>query len=198
MTITAAQIQSASQALRSVLRFDYPADSVLSRYFRDFRELGARDRAFVAEAVYGVLRRKRTLERLCGEDMSTRKLVLAWLARVEGTTLRQLGDGLHGRDTDFFTEVKGRELGATSLAEGADLPDWLAERLLALTQDADTLCVTDQDIIGPLQAQARQSPRRGDSEQRCQQEHEAGHHRGWPLWFRHSLAPQSARGLCDR
>lgn len=44
MTITVAQINTASDVLRSVLRFDYPADSVLSRYFRDFRELGARDR----------------------------------------------------------------------------------------------------------------------------------------------------------
>jgi len=141
MTITPAQIQSASQALRSVLRFDYPADSVLSRYFRDFRELGARDRAFVAEAVYGVLRRKRSLERLCGEDVSTRKLVLAWLARIEGATLRQLGDGLHGRDTDFFTEVKGRELGETSLAESADLPDWLAERLLAFNSPEEVIAL---------------------------------------------------------
>jgi 16S rRNA (cytosine967-C5)-methyltransferase len=108
MTITPAQIQSASQALRSVLRFDYPADSVLSRYFRDFRELGARDRAFVAEAVYGVLRRKRTLERLCGGGFHPPPG--AGLAGpVEGTTLRQLGEGLHGRDTDFFTEIKGRE-----------------------------------------------------------------------------------------
>ena len=141
MTITAAQIQSASQALRSVLRFDYPADSVLSRYFRDLRELGARDRAFVAEAVYGVLRRLRTLERLCGEDVSTRKLVLAWLARVEGLTLRQLGDGLHGRDTDFFTQVKGREIGELSFAESADLPDWLAERLLASRSEAEVLAL---------------------------------------------------------
>ena len=141
MTITAAQIQSASQALRSVLRFDYPADSVLSRYFRDLRELGARDRAFVAEAVYGVLRRLRTLERLCGEDVSTRKLVLAWLARVEGLTLHQLGDGLHGRDTDFFTQVKGREIGELSFAESADLPDWLAERLLASRSEAEVLAL---------------------------------------------------------
>ena len=131
MTITPAQLQSASQALRSVLRFDYPADSVLSRYFRDLHEIGARDRAFVAEAVYGVLRRKRTLERLCGPEASTRQLILAWLARVEGTSLRQLGEGLHGRDVDYFTDIKGRETGEMSLAESADLPDWLAERLLA-------------------------------------------------------------------
>ncbi|WP_374265693.1 RsmB/NOP family class I SAM-dependent RNA methyltransferase [Zoogloea sp.] len=159
MTITAAQIQSASQALRSVLRFDYPADSVLSRYFRDLRELGARDRAFVAEAVYGVLRRKRTLERLCGEDVSTRKLVLAWLARVEGVTLRQLGDGLHGRDTDFFTEVKGRELGELSFAERIDMPDWLAERLLA-GRSPEAVAALAQSLNRPAPLDLRANPAR--------------------------------------
>ena len=157
MTITPAQIQSASQALRSVLRFDYPADSVLSHFFRDFRELGARDRAFVAEAVYGVLRRKRTLERLCGERSSTRHLVLAWLARVEGTTLRQLGDGLHGRDTDFFTQVKGREIGELSFAESADLPDWLAERLLASRSEAEVLALA-QSLNRPAPLDLRANP----------------------------------------
>lgn len=150
MTITPAQIQSASQALRSVLRFDYPADSVLSRYFRDMREIGARDRAFVAEAVYGVLRRKRTLERLCGPEASTRQLILAWLARIEGTTLRQLGEGLHGRDTDYFTEIKGREAGEMSLAETADLPDWLAERLLAV--------MSAEDVVALAQSLNRPAP----------------------------------------
>ncbi len=150
MTITPAQIQSASQALRSVLRFDYPADSVLSRYFRDMHEIGARDRAFVAEAVYGVVRRKRTLERLCGPEASTRQLILAWLARVEGTTLRQLGEGLHGRDIDYFTEIKGRDAGEMSLAESADLPDWLAERLLA--------AMSPEDVIALAQSLNRPAP----------------------------------------
>ena len=158
MTITAAQINSASQALRSVLRFDYPADSVLSRYFRDLRdELGARDRAFVAEAVYGVLRRKRTLERMCVPESSTRHLVLAWLARVEGTTLRQLGDGLHGRDTDFFTAVKGRETGELSLAESADMPDWLAERLLATLSPEQVLTLA-QSLNRPAPLDLRVNP----------------------------------------
>ncbi|MBL8433948.1 MAG: RsmB/NOP family class I SAM-dependent RNA methyltransferase [Zoogloea sp.] len=157
MTITPAQIQSASQALRSVLRFDYPADSVLSHFFRDFRELGARDRAFVAEAVYGVLRRKRTLERLCGERSSTRHLVLAWLARVEGTTLRQLGEGFHGRDTDFFTEIKGRELGEVGLAEAADLPDWLAERLSAFMSPEEVLRLA-QSLNRPAPLDLRANP----------------------------------------
>ena len=79
-------------------------------------------RAFVAEAVYGVLRRKRTLERLCGpEAQQPRHLILAWLARVEGTPLRNL-EALHGRDKDFFTDVKARTLPEPTLAENADLP----------------------------------------------------------------------------
>ena len=165
MTITVAQINTASDVLRSVLRFDYPADSVLSRYFRDFRELGARDRAFVAEAVYGVLRRKRTLERLCGVDVSTRKLVLAWLARVEGATLRQLGEGLHGRDTDFFTEVKGRDLGKVgediSLAEATDLPEWLAERLLAFRSPEEVTALA-QSLNRPAPLDLRVNPAKID------------------------------------
>ena len=135
MTITPAQIQSASQALRSVLRFDYPADSVLSRYFRDLPELGARDRAFVAEAVYGVLRRKRTLERLCGPEASTRHLVLAWLARIEGITLRQLGDGLHGlvqKVEAFNLAASGRHgLRSWRAASQRQLPG-LADQVLAV------------------------------------------------------------------
>ena len=54
----------ATQALSAVLAFDFPADAVLSRHFRDNRELGHRDRGFIAEAVYGVLRRLRWLRRL--------------------------------------------------------------------------------------------------------------------------------------
>lgn len=39
--------------LEEVLRFDHPADAVLSGRFRAHREHGGRDRAFIAESVYG-------------------------------------------------------------------------------------------------------------------------------------------------
>lgn len=41
-----------------VLKFDHPADAVVSRYFREHRELGPRERATLAETVYNVLRNK--------------------------------------------------------------------------------------------------------------------------------------------
>ena len=64
----------ATQALSAVLAFDFPADAVLSRHFRDNRELGHRDRGFIAEAVYGVLRRLRWLRRLAGDEATPRRV----------------------------------------------------------------------------------------------------------------------------
>lgn len=56
-----------TEALPSeLLRSSFPADLVVSRYFRQHRELGHADRGFVAETVYAVLRRKRSLSARCG------------------------------------------------------------------------------------------------------------------------------------
>ena len=52
-----ALLDNCSELLKQVLKFDYPADMVLSRYFREFR-LGPRERATLAETIYGVLRKK--------------------------------------------------------------------------------------------------------------------------------------------
>ncbi|HRE18083.1 MAG TPA: hypothetical protein PLW86_13615, partial [Rhodocyclaceae bacterium] len=52
----------AEAVLRDVLRFEFPADAVVSRYFRQNKALGHADRGFVAETVFAVLRRKRSLE----------------------------------------------------------------------------------------------------------------------------------------
>ena len=52
-----ALLDSCSDLLKHVLKFDQPADMMLSKYFREFR-LGPRERATLAETVYGVLRKK--------------------------------------------------------------------------------------------------------------------------------------------
>ncbi len=52
-------IRQASVMLSNILDFNSPADAKLSEFFRNHRELGTKERAFVAESVYGVLRRLR-------------------------------------------------------------------------------------------------------------------------------------------
>ncbi|NBW66829.1 SAM-dependent methyltransferase, partial [bacterium] len=47
-------IDHAAEALATVMRFEYPADGVMSRYFRAHEKLGQQDRAFIAETVFAV------------------------------------------------------------------------------------------------------------------------------------------------
>lgn len=129
----------ATQALGVVLSFDFPADAVLSRHFREHRELGVRDRAFIAEAVYGVLRRLRWLRRLTGERATPRELLLAWCARGEGWPLRNFEGLVSATERDWVASVKAIEPGPGTLAERADLPDWLVERLLCNLDEAGVL-----------------------------------------------------------
>jgi 16S rRNA (cytosine967-C5)-methyltransferase len=63
-------LNAAVAATAGLLTFAQPADAALSAFFRA-RKSGARDRAFIAETAYAVLRRKRLLERLaaCGPNL---------------------------------------------------------------------------------------------------------------------------------
>jgi 16S rRNA (cytosine967-C5)-methyltransferase len=96
----------ATQALGAVLAFDFPADAVLSRHFRDNRELGHRDRGFIAEAVYGVLRRLRWLRRLAGDEATPRMLLLAWFARGEGWPMRNFEGLVSATERDWVASIK--------------------------------------------------------------------------------------------
>ncbi len=53
-----ALLEACTELVGLVLQFDHPADSVVSRFFRDHRSLGPRERATLAETVYTVLRKK--------------------------------------------------------------------------------------------------------------------------------------------
>jgi 16S rRNA (cytosine967-C5)-methyltransferase len=53
------QILAACTALvGQVIKFDHPADAVVSRFFKENRNLGPRERATLAETAYNVLRKK--------------------------------------------------------------------------------------------------------------------------------------------
>lgn len=132
--ITIGLIDTALSALTALLDFSYPADAVLSRFFRENKALGPRERAFIAESVYTVLRRKRSLERMCsadGEKPTPRKLFIAALVRYQGVSQRQLADALKSKELEWVAQLKGVGEEGMSLAERMDFPDWLVEKLQA-------------------------------------------------------------------
>jgi len=129
--ITTQLIDATISALNQVLRFEYPADSVLSKFFRDNREWGNLDRGLIADNVYAVLRRKRYLEHLLQHDATPRRLLLASLVRAQGVSLRQLEGLVSKEDAKWLATLKAEPQDTLTLAEQADFPDWLTESLLA-------------------------------------------------------------------
>jgi len=115
----------ATTALAQLLEFSRPADQALSAYFRSHRNLGQQDRAFIAESVFAVLRRKRSLEAAAG-SAAPRDLLIAALVRVFGLSARALE-----QDADLVARVKAAPASSQPEAVRADLPDWLWERLVA-------------------------------------------------------------------
>ena len=62
MRVSPGLVDAATAVAREMLRFQRPADGVLSAFFRIRPNLGLNDRAFIAETVYALLRRKRLVE----------------------------------------------------------------------------------------------------------------------------------------
>lgn len=117
--------------LSELLRSTFPADLVVSRYFRQHRELGHADRGFIAETVYCVLRRKRTLAARCLDDVSSRRLLLAALSCVQGMNRRELDAVLNESEGKWLAQAKAVKLEELPPAVRLDLPDWLYEALSA-------------------------------------------------------------------
>ena len=139
-TINSNILRLAAIALADVLNNPGPADAKLGRFFRENRELGVKDRAFVAESVYGVLRRKSLLAYLAdGED--PRKLLLAWLLRVQGMSLRELEAVLNKQQKEWAQEIKAKSTENISQAMQADLPEWLWQSLVAQYGETEALAI---------------------------------------------------------
>lgn len=131
-------MRQAAMALATVLGPHGPADAKLSAYFRDNPKLGVKDRAFIAESVYQVLRRKRLLEYLA-DGTDARRLLLAAQLRLQGISLRDLGPLLNKQQTEWAHAIKAKPTDNLPLGVQADLPDWLWERLATQYGDEQAL-----------------------------------------------------------
>ncbi len=130
MKVTAALLSGAAAALEEMLRFSGPADQVLSRYFRAHRQLGQQERAFIAEASFAVLRRKRSLEAAAGSTTPS-ALLAAALLRVLGFSGRSLQGLVDEALLARIHDAKAATRAPLPDAVRADLPDWVWERLCA-------------------------------------------------------------------
>jgi 16S rRNA (cytosine967-C5)-methyltransferase len=122
-----------TELLTWVLRFDQPADRVVSDFFRSERALGLRERHTMAETTYAVLRRRPLYQHLAqsGKGRMERRLaILGWQGN-EGFLRAALSP-----DEQQWLE-RSKQVDIASLPDRLrhNLPDWLAEKLQASLGD---------------------------------------------------------------
>ena len=124
-----ALLDACAELLQQALTFAHPADAVVSRYFRQHRNLGPRERATLAETVYNVLRKKPLLEQLARSGSGPKERRLAIL-------------GFHGPRDFLKTALTPQERARVDECDAVpeadlmepqrhNLPQWLAEPLKA-------------------------------------------------------------------
>lgn len=139
-------IQQAAALLDLILNNSTrPADKHMESYFREHRNMGVRDRGFVAETVYGCLRRRRFLEHIAGENPSPQILVYADLLASQGWSARALTDAGLAQESANALATRLRTLDKNTLPLNirTDLPDWLLERLLVQLGETETVALAD-------------------------------------------------------
>jgi len=126
------------EVLREILRFTAPADSTLSRYFRDHPRIGARERGAIAEGIYGLLRNKAVYTSFSesGSGNPMRRLALLGLADAVGVDA--LG-GLSIDETDWLNRVMGIDRSRLPPTLRSNLPQWLYDKLFARFGEEGTL-----------------------------------------------------------
>ncbi len=138
-------IRQTAVVIADLLNFEGPADAKLSYFFRQNRDLGTKDRAFVAETAYGVLRRLRFLvavsQNETDEAPDPRKLVLAYLIKIQGMGVQKLSESLDEQQKEWAVEIKAKQVDKNDLVVQADVPDWLWEKLTEQYGEQEALTI---------------------------------------------------------
>lgn len=141
-----ALVEMTTELLGDVLKFEIPADAVVSSFFRRHRTLGPRERHTLAETVYAVVRQRLLFQHLAqsGSGPLERRLVLlawqgnegflrgalnpheqAWLADVQKVDRSSLPRKLRHSTPDWISQPLEQSLGADeflALAESLNQP----------------------------------------------------------------------------
>jgi len=135
------RIEQVRTVLGEVLQWQYPADAVLSHWFKAHPYLGARDRGEVANAVFDVLRHLRRYRHYAqsGTGAATRRLaILGLVASLPQDHTEALVQTLEGKERHWLRQVQTIALDSLPAAVRDSLPDWLAQQLQTL-DDAPAL-----------------------------------------------------------
>jgi 16S rRNA (cytosine967-C5)-methyltransferase len=122
-----ALLDACAELVRLTLQFNHPADAVVSRFFRDNRHLGPRERATLSETVFQVLRKKLLFEHMArsGSGAKERRLAILGFAGPRDFVKSALND-TEKKWLDMCGSIQPSDLMSQHIH---NLPDWLARPL---------------------------------------------------------------------
>ncbi len=122
-----ALLDMTTRLLQLALKFDQPADMVVSNFMRAHRELGPRERHTLAETTYTVLRQRLLLQHLAQSGSGPLERRLAALAWAGSDSF--LRAALAPHEQKWLAEVQALDRSALPEKLRHNLPDWLAGAL---------------------------------------------------------------------
>jgi 16S rRNA (cytosine967-C5)-methyltransferase len=148
-----ALLEACTELVRLTLKFDHPADAVVSKFFRDYRKtyaFGPRERAALAETTYNVLRNKLRFDHFApsGSGPKERRLAILGFAQhlkdqAPANNAPKSAKHANNSPLDFLNSALNKQeaawLEACEAVSPADLmerhrhnmPEWLVEPLKA-------------------------------------------------------------------
>jgi 16S rRNA (cytosine967-C5)-methyltransferase len=139
-----ALLDACAELVRLTLQFNHPADAVVSRFFRDNRNLGPRERATLSETVFKVLRQKLLFEHMArsGSGAKERRLAILGFAGPRDFVKSALND-TEKKWLDMCDSIQPGDLMSQHIH---NLPDWLARPLKEqLADEFDALAKSFQE-----------------------------------------------------
>ena len=124
-----ALLDACADLVRLVLQFEHPADAVVSRYFREHRSLGPRERATLAETAFAVLRKKLLFEQLARSGSGPKERKLAILGFFGPRDF--LAAALNDTEKQWLATCDAIPADALMAPHRHNLPEWMAQALQA-------------------------------------------------------------------
>jgi 16S rRNA (cytosine967-C5)-methyltransferase len=128
-----ALLDACADIVKLTLKFDHPADAVVSRYFRDNRSLGPRERATLAETVYNVLRKKLLYDHMAPSGSGPKERRLAILGFHGPRDF--LKSALNEQEKKWLDQCDQINPGDLLERHRHNLPEWLVAPLKAQLGD---------------------------------------------------------------
>lgn len=134
----AAQLQATIELLDQIAETKYPADRIMSTYFKQHRYIGSKDKAAISENLYTILRNKMRFEYILNsKDLGVHsRMLVALLLKMDDGDLYTTFDGdkyspkrLKPGQLERFSELDLNVIDAAPLNTRLNVPEWIAPKL---------------------------------------------------------------------